>query len=354
MSRDLIVLLRGSIPLVVILAAAALAWKLLKEWFRRKERKFGRQASFSRQLIQVFMTIAVVTGVIATLPVNGEIRGQLLSFWGILISAALALSATTFLGNLLAGFMLKTIGNFSVGDFIRVDENFGRVTELGIFHVEIQTQESQLVALPNLFAASKPVHVMDSRGTLVSCSVSLGYDLHRLKVEAELVAAAHRSGLEGAFVHITSLGDFSVTYRISGFLKEVKTIVSSRSRLHANVLDALHESGMEIVSPAFMNQRVLDPRARIIPARPGESLHRDEGDPDPETVIFAKAEAAHKLETLVEGIEALRERIHTLEDEQKSSDEAVIATVSRRIQRMRAWLKVLEEKLEAKRREMES
>lgn len=339
---------------MVILAAAALAWKLLRQWFRRRERKYGRQASFSRQLTQVFMAVAVVTGVIATLPISGEIRGQLLSFWGILISAALALSATTFLGNLMAGFMLKTIGNFSVGDFIRVDENFGRVTELGIFHVEIQTKESQLVALPNLFAASKPVHVMDSRGTLVSCSVSLGYDLHRLKVEAALEAAAQRSGLEEAFVHITSLGDFSVTYRISGFLKEVKTYVSTRSRLHAYVLDALHEAGMEIVSPTFMNQRVLDSRERMIPSRPGESLYRDEKDPDPETVIFAKAEAAHKLETLVEGIEALRERIRSMEEEKKSSRDSSAASLSERIQRMRAWLKVLEEKLEAKRREMES
>ena len=347
--------MRALIPLLVVLASAGLLWRLLKEWFRRREKKLGRQAAFSRQLTQVFLAVAVVTGAIATAPVSGEIRGQLLGFWGILISAALALSATTFLGNLLAGFMLKTIGNFSVGDFICVEEHFGRVTERGIFHVEIQTEESQLVALPNLLVATHPTRVMDSRGTLVSCSLSLGYDLHRLKVEPALVEAAQRAGLEEAFVRIIDLGNYAVTYRVSGFLKEVKTLVSMRSKLHASVLDTLHEAGMEIVSPSFMNQIPLDPGKKVVPARPHLSDTKTDGETenDPEQLIFAKAEAALKLETLEEGMEALRKRIDGLELEKKAVDESHRPDVEARIQRLRNWLKVLEDRLGEKRREME-
>lgn len=348
--------LRSLIPFFVLMAVTASLWRLLREWFSHREKKYGRQAAFSRQLTQVFMVVAVVTGIIATAPVSGEVRGQLLGFWGILISATLALSATTFLGNLLAGFMLRSVGSFSVGDFICVDEHFGRVTERGIFHVEIQTEESQLVALPNILVASRPTHVMDSRGTLVSCSLSLGYDLHRLKIEPALVEAATRAGLEDAFVRITDLGNFAVTYRVSGLLKEVKTLISSRSKLHAFVLDSLHESGMEIVSPTFMNQRRLDTAQPVIPEKPRgiQAESKEKNEIDPEQLIFAKAEAAHKLENLVEGIEALQERINSLEEDKKAVDDDQRHDLESRIQRMRNWLHVLEDRMKEKRREIEN
>lgn len=348
--------LRSLIPMLVLLAVAAALWRLLKEWFSRREKKYGRQAAFSRQVTQVFLTVAVVTGIIATAPVSGEIRGQLLGFWGILISATLALSATTFLGNLLAGFMLRTVGSFSVGDFICVDEHFGRVTERGIFHVEIQTEESQLVALPNILVASRPTRVMDSHGTLVSCSLSLGYELHRLKVEPALMEAAKRAGLEEAFVRITDLGNFAVTYRVSGLLREVKTLISSRSKLHAFVLDSLHEAGMEIVSPTFMNQRRLEGSQPFIPEKPMgiEAKSEEKSESDPEQLIFAKAEAAHKVESLVEGIEALQERINSLDEDKKAADDEHRPGIESRIQRMRNWLHVLEDRLKEKRREIEN
>ncbi|HDP95616.1 MAG TPA: mechanosensitive ion channel [Candidatus Aminicenantes bacterium] len=346
--------LQSLIPMLVLLAVTASLWRLLKTWFSRREEKYGRQAAFSRQLTKVFMTVAVVTGIIATAPVSGEIRGQLLGFWGILISATLALSATTFLGNLLAGFMLRTVGGFSAGDFICVDEHFGRVTERGVFHVEIQTEESQLVMLPNILVASRPTRIMHSRGTLVSCSLSLGYDLHRLNVEPVLIEAAKRAGLEEAFVRITELGNFAVTYRVSGLLREVKTLISSRSKLHAFVLDSLHEAGMEIVSPTFMNQRRLEASPPVIPKKPMGIKDKSEEKTDPEQLIFAKAEAAHKLESLVEGIDALKERINALEEDKKAADEEQRSDVDSRIQRMHNWLHVLEDRLKEKRMEIDN
>ena len=56
---------------------------------------------------------------------------------------------------------------------------------------------------------------------------------------------------------VISLDDFSVLYRVSGFLAEVKNLITVKSTLKKRVLDVLHENGVEIVSPAFMNQRQL-------------------------------------------------------------------------------------------------
>ena len=62
-------------------------------------------------------------GVIMILPLDSRSRAaSYLSFLGILISAAIALSSTTFLGNALAGLLLQSVKNFRIGDFIQVGE----------------------------------------------------------------------------------------------------------------------------------------------------------------------------------------------------------------------------------------
>ena len=350
-------MLHKALPVFILLVLATILWRLLGVWFRRREKKVGRHAAFSRQLTRVFFAISLVTGLIATFPVSGEIRGQLLGFWGILLSAALALSSTTFLGNLLAGFMLKTMGNFSVGDFIRANEYFGRVSEIGIFHVEIQTEESQLVALPNLLVATRGVELFPETGILVSTTVSLGYDLHRLQVEPALIEAADHVGLEEPFVRIIELGNHAVTYRVYGLLRELKTIISTRSRLNASVLDSLHGKGMEILSPDFMNQRRSSGNQPVIPTMPEQQMTKGNGIPEtqePEQLIFAKAEAAEKIETLVEGMDKLKERIESAKEEKKRLNDSERAAVDKRIQRYENWFQVLQNRLDEKRKEMDS
>ncbi|MGK0366845.1 MAG: small conductance mechanosensitive channel [Saprospiraceae bacterium] len=61
-----------------------------------------------------------VIAVILSFPWTDESLGQLTSLIRIVISAVLALSSATFIGNALAGVMLRTINNFKPGDFKKV------------------------------------------------------------------------------------------------------------------------------------------------------------------------------------------------------------------------------------------
>lgn len=94
-------------------------------------------------------------GVILALLISENFRGQIISGIAILLSAALTLASTTLLGNALAGLMLQTIGHFRIGDFIRVGEHCCRVSERGLFHTEIQTEQRELTMLPNLCISSR-------------------------------------------------------------------------------------------------------------------------------------------------------------------------------------------------------
>jgi hypothetical protein len=121
---------------------------------------------------------------------------------------------------------------------------------------------------------TNPVKVVRASGTVLSANVTIGYDVPRRKVEALLLEAAQRAGLEEPFVQVVELGNFSVEYRAAGMLTEVRRIVSSRSVLRMHMLDALHEGGVEIVSPTFMYLRTQARDSEVRPDATGERRPR--------------------------------------------------------------------------------
>ncbi len=284
------------------MAAAIICFALIIFIFRFiHDRRFSGASSHPvrRQLITMILTFIGLLVIIIVSPISESSQGQLLSLVGILLSAAIALSSTTFVGNAMAGLMLRIVKSFRPGDFIRVGEYFGRVTERGLFHIEIQTEDSDLMTLPNLYLVTNPVKVVRSVETIVSADISLGYDVPREQVESLLIEAASSTGLQNPFVYIMDLGDFSVSYRISGLLKDVGHILTTRSNLRQNMLDKLHGADVEIVSPTFMNTRNVSEQPPVIPGQYYESHSLDEpGRTSPEEVVFKKAEEAESLEKL--------------------------------------------------------
>lgn len=249
-----------------------------------------------RKLILLIFYIMAVIAIAAALPVSESTRNQVISVIGLLLSGVIAFSSTTIVANIMAGVVMRFTQPFRIGDFIRVDGFFGRVTEKGLFDTEIQTEQRELIAFTNSFLISRPLQVVRSSGTIISASLSLGYDVHHERIEPLLIKAAELSELEGPFVQILELGDHAITYRISGLLTEVKSMISSRSKLYTNLLDCLHDDKIEIVSPSFMNQRKLPDDMVVLPARakakskPAKTSEAE--DSAPEDLIFDKAEEA--------------------------------------------------------------
>ncbi len=316
--------LRSIIPMSIAIALSVLVIFAVKGFLEKKyaavpDRRFGFQ------LILLLLSIVGVLIVIIVSPLSDSEKGQLLGLIGILLSAAIALSSTTFLGNIMAGMMLRIIRSFRPGDFIRVGEYFGRVSERGIFHIEIQTEDRDLMTLPNLYLVTHPVKVILSSGTFITAEVSLGYDVPHDKICELLIEAARESELVEPFVRIMHLGDFSVTYRIAGMLSEVKHILSARSKLREKMLDKFHQAKIEIVSPTFMNTRAISADKEFIPNKVREKKSEIKKAPVdvPETLLFDKAEEADSIEKLRERSDLLAKESEQLKsDIKKCEDEA--------------------------------
>jgi small conductance mechanosensitive channel len=303
-------------------------------------KRIGRvaQTTLVRQLIMLALTAVAVVALVVAMPIGDTSRGQLLGLIGLVLTGVIGLSSTTFVGNAMAGLMLRAVRAFHPGDFLKTMDHFGRVTERGLLHTEIQTEDRDLTTLPNLYLVTNPVTVVRFSGTIVSATVSLGYDVAHARIEEVLLEAARAAELQEPFVQILELGDFSVHYRVAGFLSEVKYLLSVRSRLRACMLDALHGAGIEIVSPTFMNQRQLAPDRRFIPRPSGVHAAPLEGArPAPEEIMFDKAELAESREQLNERLQAIGEQIKALHQRTSTApDETARAAIKQQVGQLEA------------------
>ena len=350
---SIVELLREWLPFLITLLVAILL--ITAAYYLLLKRRPPTGNIVGRQMLIAAIAGILIVLLILELPIDNEPRGQLMSLLGILVTAAVALSSTTLLGNAMAGFMLRSIRNFKAGDFIVVDGERGRVSELGLLRTEVQTERRNLTTFPNLYLVSNPVTVVRTSGTLISGTVSLGYDVPRDKVERCLAEAAEHAGLTDPFVFVLELGDFSITYQAAGFLEEVKYLISAESKLRECMLDSLHRARIEIVSPTFMNQRQLDPKQLFIP----EGSHRPKREPAladeslPEERMFDKAEIAEHEAKAEEQLKKVVEELQQLDKQAdgKADDDALQSRYEE-LQTKRAELEAaIEEHKEAKKEE---
>jgi len=326
-------LLLSLIPLFAT-GVAVLLLLFFAYWFLLGRRSdLANEHRLYRQLAMFGLTAAGAIAIALALPVSDSTRNQVIALIGVLLSGVIAFSSTTIVSNLMAGLVLHLTRPFRTGDFIRVGEYFGRVVGRGLFNTEVQTEHRELVYLSNAHMLSTPVTVVRSSGTIITAVLSLGYDVHHAQVKGLLLEAARNAGLEEPFVKIVELGNYAITYRVSGLLAEVKGMLSSRSHLFESILDGLHAAGIEIVSPSFMNQRRQDNDMKILPMMAEDMLQPD--SPSSEEIVFDKAEQAEQQEKAEID---LKEQISKLQVQAKESDGEAKKLIEAQIEQLHAQL----------------
>ncbi len=300
-------------PSVVLLVLVILL--ILNTWIFNRIKSSTSHSAITKGVISFFLVLMGLLVFILALPIDKSLKGQILGFLGIIISAGIALSSTTVLGNLIAGIMSNSMNRFRNGDLIKIGDFHGRVIRKSIFHTEIQLEDSNFITIPNLFIASHPVKLIRKSNTVISTSVSLGYDIPHGKIEKALKNAAMEAGLSDPYVYIISLGDFSVVYKIHGFLEDTGKYFSTSSQLNAQVIDKLHEEKIEIVSPTFMNQRRVDEMDFI----PEQVIAKSEAveEKSPEELIFDEAIKSEKMEKKKDSLKEIDKRQEVLREKLK-------------------------------------
>jgi small-conductance mechanosensitive channel len=191
----------------------------------------------------------------------------------VLLGLMISLGATGAVGQAASGLMLLYSRILRTGEWIRVGEHEGLVTSIGMFATRLRTGVGEEISLPNSVVVGTTTvnysRAGAARGVLVETGVTIGYAEPWRQVEALLLLAADRTGdlLKDPkpFVLRTALSDFYVEYRLFAHSLHAAGRARVVDALHANILDAFNEFGVQILSPHYVGdpaQPAVVPRER--------------------------------------------------------------------------------------------
>ncbi|WP_223513799.1 mechanosensitive ion channel family protein [Pseudomonas sp. GL-B-19] len=180
----------------------------------------------------------------------------------VLIGLMISLGASSVVGQAAAGLILTYTRTIRPGEFVRIGEYEGTVTELGMFTTRIRTGLGEVLTLPNSMITGTVTknysRTVQGPGYVVDTVVTIGYDTPWRQVEAMLLEAARRTPgvleVPPAQVFQTALSDFYPEYRLvaQAIPSQPRPRAVLLSMLHANIQDVFNEHGVQIMSPHYL------------------------------------------------------------------------------------------------------
>jgi small-conductance mechanosensitive channel len=190
----------------------------------------------------------------------------------VLVGLMVSIGASSIVAQGASGLILMYSRAFRVGEFVKIGDAEGTVSELSLFATRIRTGLAEEVMLPNAYVLGNVSrnYSRSSQGSgfTLHTAVTIGYDTPWRQVHAMLLEAAKRTvGVlrdPSPYVIQTALSDYYVEYMLVARAgpEAPRLRAEAMSALHANILDVFNEYGVQIMSPNYLD----DPAApKVVP-----------------------------------------------------------------------------------------
>ncbi|UTH75511.1 mechanosensitive ion channel family protein [Chromobacterium sp. IIBBL 290-4] len=197
-------------------------------------------------------------------------------FFGLMVT----LGSAGLMNHAMSGLVLIYSRALRAGDYVRVGEVEGTVSELSALSTKIATCQGFEITIPNAVAVGGRIHNFSRHdgedGALIATRLTIGYDTPWRQVAGLLELAARRcEGVDPQWtprVRKLALQDFYIEYELQVKVAQGANPPDVLDALLGHALDAFNEFGVQILSPHFTEQPaapaiVPQPRWREPPAR---------------------------------------------------------------------------------------
>jgi len=238
---------------VILMRAVDVAFEEWAEpWARRREPPINVQAlHVGRIFAKVVAGSFVMVGVLqrAGFDVWSVVTG--LGIGGV----AVALAAQQTLGNLFGSLQVMTDQPFKVGDWIRVDQNFGRVTHVGLRSTRLQTSAGQTFIIPNKHIAEATIeNAIAPQGQVRELFLGLTYNTSADRLEhacalVRAVLAAERGVHPEFLVHVFAFAESSVQIRVIYRVPDIAAFAAIGHNVNLAIKRAFDDEGLTFAFP---------------------------------------------------------------------------------------------------------
>lgn len=221
--------------------------------------------SATRRLISVVIWLFALSAAYPFLPGANSLAFKGISvFFGLMLT----LGSTGVMTHAMSGLVLIYSRALRKGDWIRLADNEGQVSEIGVLATKILTRENYIVTVPNAVVVSGKIINLSAEsadgGVNLTTSVTIGYDTPWRQVHALLELAARRTpGIDQQIAPVVrklGLLDWYTSYELQVRLLPTTKLPDGRNALHSSIIDVFNEFGVQIMSPNF----VIQPKAAVV------------------------------------------------------------------------------------------
>ncbi len=271
----------GAVPDLVIAVAIFLIARaviaMLRPFFLRVESHGTHErnwldADTARPTRRLFNGAVWIFALVMAYPYLPGADSEAFKGMSLLLGLMITIGGSSVFGQAASGLVLMYSRTIRVGEYVRIDQHEGTVTELGMFTTRIRTGLGEELTLPNSLVLGLVTknysRAVKGQGFVLDTTVTIGYDTPWRQVEALLVEAARRT--QGVLnepsprVFHTALSDFYPEYRL--VCQAVPDLPLPRaqvlSTLHANIQDVFNEYGVQIMSPHYLGDPAT---AKVVP-----------------------------------------------------------------------------------------
>ena len=210
----------------------------------------------------------------------------------VFVGLVVSLGSAGVVNQVMSGLVVIYSRALKPGEFVRVGDDLGTVSELGMLSTKIITRKREEITIPNaVLVGTKMVNYSRhavGEGAVVGTTVTIGYDVPWRQVHAMLLRAAEQTaGVRkdpAPRVWQKALSDFYVEYELVVNLDKPEERVPVLSELHTHIQDAFNENGVQIMSPHYESQpgeKVFVPKSQWFPARSSMSAEPNGGEQKP-------------------------------------------------------------------------
>lgn len=222
----------------------------------------------TRKLISVVVWLFALSAAYPFLPGANSLAFKGISvFFGLMLT----LGSAGVMNHAMSGLVLIYSRALRKGDVIRVADNEGLVSEIGMLATKIITRENYVVTVPNAVVVSGKITNLSALnpegGINLTVGVTIGYDTPWRQVHAMLELAAKRAaGIDLSvppLVRQLGLMDWYISYELQVRLLPGQSLAAARNELHSHIQDVFNEFNIQIMSPNF----VMQPEGAVMVAK---------------------------------------------------------------------------------------
>jgi small-conductance mechanosensitive channel len=195
-----------------------------------------------------------------------------LAFQGlsVLFGLMISLGSTGVVSQMMSGTVLAYTRSLHVGDFVKIGEVDGMVTEVGAISTKLMSISNAEVTIPNSVLVENTIinysQSFAGSASQISTKITIGYDTPWRQVHAMLLlAAAQVEGIcasPAPYVFQRALSDFYAEFELFALAERPMERLAILSALHGKIQDVFNTYGVQIMSPQYYEQ---PPQPLIVP-----------------------------------------------------------------------------------------